>query len=182
MRLNHYLGIVFLFFCAYLIGSTDNVEVPDKFEVYNLDVTKISAFSAVMQALICPFMFSCMHLSTKIAFSKYGFNGADFQMMASAMAHLTFLIIGIFILPGANIPFEVYIRTFIASIFSRLAISCASYAMTIGKGGPISALTQTQTIWSTVLNYFFLNELIGFSQLSGLIVGLIGSIIISVGP
>ena len=103
-------------------------------------------------------------------------------MISLFIVNLILGVICIIVMPNSGVEFEVYWRTFLSGLIGQFAFVFIGLALVSGYAGAVAALVSTQTIWTTVLNTIFYYEYPNGWEISGLIVGFIGTTLISLGP
>ena len=63
-----------------------------------------------------------------------------------------------------------------------LALCLLGLALTSGLAGPVQVLVSGQTIVATVLNAVFYHEALGGFDIAGIVVGIVGTCVISLSP
>ena len=71
---------------------------------------------------------------------------------------------------------------FISSFIDMFALIIISEALNMGHGAPVGALCSVQTIIMTILNAIFYGEVPLLNHWAGMAVGVVGTIVLSLGP
>ena len=79
-------------------------------------------------------------------------------------------------------PYDVMRDNILAGCFSLVANTLANYSTTRGYGGPASALFNIQVILQVLIDAIFLDQIPNWMQLLAVVSGIVGSLIISLGP
>jgi len=75
-----------------------------------------------------------------------------------------------------------YIQCFLNGFLTLIALILLNLAITQGYAGPVCALSATQNIFTTVLDTIFYKQIPNGFEISGMIIGLVGAVAISLGP
>jgi len=91
------------------------------------------------------------------------------------------VIVNIIIVPGHNLPFDIYVRTFFTGFIMILGGIMIAHAFTKGYAGVVAALASTQAIWTTILTWVLYNEVPNGMEIGGLCAGFAGALVIALG-
>ena len=77
---------------------------------------------------------------------------------------------------------EIFLRMLISSFIDMFALIIISEALNLGHGAPVGALCSIQTIAQTILNAVFYSEIPLLNHWIGMVFGVLGTIVLSLGP
>ena len=172
----HVIGIAMLVLWAILLVFSKNEES------VNSSNYSTSPVIAVILVIISTILLSLKTIFAKYYIEKLKFDSFTYTAASYFIGGLIFTIVSIvnFWIYGESI---VFIFECIASGFMNCAgFIFANHATTTGYAGPAAALISIQTIIHTLLSAIFLGQVPNMMQIIALIIGLTGSLSITVGP
>lgn len=80
------------------------------------------------------------------------------------------------------ITFSLFLKGTLGGLISGIGIFLINYAIAVGVAGPASAMANIAAVIQTLLAMIFLDQELNTLQILGLVVGLVGALVIAIGP
>ena len=103
-----------------------------------------------------------------------------FTSVSYVLSGSVFSLVCVVVMYQTGWTFDVLVINIVSGILSCLGNVLINHATSTGFAGPASGLTNVQPIIQTVLNAFLLSQFPSHSQLLGLILGIAGSVALTV--
>jgi drug/metabolite transporter (DMT)-like permease len=153
--------------------------------VYGVDIGLSKSFYAtiaIVLGLLCPIIITIRQFFIK----KFDcFYPAKLQIRDSVLTNSLIFSVVFFITIGVDeksynqITSVDYMNSFFVSALTYAAKHFFAQSVVLGYGGPAASLSSTSAIYTTILSTFQRGEPLSGWELSGLVLGIVGAIIVS---
>ena len=169
----HFIGIGLMCFCAILLSyKSDQNETKH--------TAQMKPLVAILITLVAPLSFTMRNIWVKKCAQKI--DAKSLTISSQFILGVVLLGISIFIFPIEILTGEIFVRMFISSFIDMFALIVISEALNMGHGAPVGALCSVQTIIMTILNAVFYGEIPLMNHWAGMVVGVLGTVVLSLGP
>ena len=178
----HVIGMLLLIGCTILIVFSKSTDHAKTLKVYNDEVQEVSTLLPVGFALITTFLYSFRTIYVKLFVKELHFNSFDYMTysyLLSGIVFVPFLLADMY--ENGFIP-EVVILGMSSGVLNGFAAFFLFYATSTGMAGPAYALKNIEPVVQCVFGVFFLEQHLNISQFVAILMGLSGSLVLTLGP
>lgn len=144
-------------------------------------VGKYSKIVPILIGTLAAFYISIRTIYIKHFKKKYGISAPEFISLSCVPTGVVFLVLALVFLVPEGVPIKFVVYGLIGSVFQQCAMFVVYYATSTGLAGPASAIVSLQVIISVVLELVINGQIPLFLEILGVILGISGAMIISVG-
>ena len=178
----HIIGMLLLIGCTILIVFSKSPDASKTLKVYDQEVQQESPLPAVLFALLTTVLYSFRTIYVKLFVQKLKFNTFDYMTYS-------YLLSGVFFLPF--MINDMYFYGFIPDVvFLGIASGVLNgfgafflfYATSTGMAGPAYSLKNIEPVVQCIVGVFFLDQHLNVNQFIAICMGILGSLVLTLGP
>ena len=151
-------------------------------KIYNQEVQEVSPLYSVGFALITTVLYSFRTIYVKLFVKELHFNSFDYMTysyLLSGIVFVPFLLADMY--ENGFIP-DVVILGMASGVLNGFAAFFLFYATSTGMAGPAYSLKNIEPVVQCIFGVFFLDQHINISQFIAICMGILGSLVLTLGP
>lgn len=139
------------------------------------------AFLSILSGMVSPLALSIKHIF--IRYYKKGYNTWDMAIDGLILEYLLYALMAFyaFVIGDTLFTMRNLLMGAVASVFIITGKIAIAMAVSYGIAGPAASLSSTQAIYATLLTTFVSNQPMSGHEIGGVILGLSGASVISMG-
>ena len=178
----HIIGMLLLIGCTILIVFSKKPDASKTLKIYNQEVQEVSPLYSVGFALITTILYSFRTIYVKLFVKELHFNSFDYMTysyLLSGIVFVPFLLADMY--ENGFIP-DVVILGMASGVLNGFAAFFLFYATSTGMAGPAYSLKNIEPVVQCIFGVFFLNQQLNISQFIAICMGILGSLVLTLGP
>jgi drug/metabolite transporter (DMT)-like permease len=178
----HVVGMLLLIGCTILIVFSKNTDGKKTLKVYDQVVEEAHPIVPVGFALLTTILYSFRTIYVKLFVKELKFNSFDYMTysyLLSGIVFVPFLLKDMY--ENGFIP-DVVILGMASGVLNGFAAFFLFYATSTGMAGPAYSLKNIEPVVQCIVGVFFLDQHLNVSQFVAICMGILGSLVLTLGP
>uniref|UniRef100_A0A7S3J7A7 EamA domain-containing protein n=1 Tax=Euplotes harpa TaxID=151035 RepID=A0A7S3J7A7_9SPIT len=178
----HILGMILLVGCTILIVFSKSSSSGKVLKVFDQEVESVSALVPVGFALITTVLYSFRTIYVKLFVKELNFNSFDYMIysyLLSGGIFVPFLLMDMY--ENGFIPEVVFLGT-LSGVLNGFGAFFLFYATSVGIAGPAYSLKNIEPVTQAVFGFFFFGQELNYLQVIAITMGVLGSLVLTLGP
>ena len=178
----HITGMAFLISSTILIAFSKKKTEAKKIKVFNQEIDVMSPLVPVSFALITTLLYSFRTIYVKLFVRNLKFHSFDYMTYSYLISGLIFIPDVLYNMTYDKFFSNVFLLGLSSGVLNGMAAFFMFHATSTGVTGPAYALKNIEIAVQASFGNFLLGEILNRNQLFAIVLGILGSLTITIGP